>query len=67
MNSIFDIITKHGDKLEVFVSPKGRQVVKIIKDGVKGSVVKYPNGRIVKTISYIADAKAGTKLLDLLS
>ena len=67
MNNIFNILTNPGDKLELFISPTGRKVAKLIKDSVKVSVVQYSSGRIVKTISYLPGSKIGAKLLDLLS
>ena len=40
-----------GDKLEAFVSASGRKVLKHSSKGIKRSVVQYPSGRTVLTLS----------------
>ena len=40
-----------GDKLEAFVSASGRKGLKHSSKGIKRSVVQYPSGRTVLTLS----------------
>ena len=63
MKSIFDIITNPGDKFEARVTPTLKQVVNITKGDAKWSAIRYPNGRIVETRSYMPGSKA-IKLLE---
>ena len=65
MNGIFDIIKNNGDKLEAFVTPSMRQVIKIKIGDAIISAVKYPSGRIVETRSYLPGSKSAIKLLEL--
>jgi len=66
MNNLFNklALTNPGDKFEAYVTPTLKQVIKIVKDDVKISAVRYPNGRIVETRSYMPSPKAAMNLLE---
>ena len=46
-----DLLQNPGDKLEAFISASGRKVLKHSSKGIKRSVVQYPSGRTVLTLS----------------
>ena len=64
MKKIFGIITDPGDKLEARVTENGRQVINVTKGDAKFSAVRYPNGRIVETRSYIPGSRGKNMLLE---
>ena len=68
MNNLFKklALTNPGDKFEAYVTPTLKQVVKIAKDDVKISAVRYPSGRIVETRSYVPGSKTAMNLLEKL-
>ena len=59
------ILKEPGDKISAEVTKKGRKVVKLKNKHGKMSVVEYPNGRVVDTISYMSDDKSCTHLYHL--
>lgn len=46
-----DLLQNPGDMLEAFISARGRKVLKHSSQGIKQSVVQYPSGRTVLTLS----------------
>ncbi len=58
VKGIGTLLKNPGDRFEAFVTPTGRQVVKIAQNYggeiVKRSATKYPSGKIVETIVYNA-------------
>lgn len=46
-----NLLQNPGDKLEAFISASGRKVLKHSSKGIKRSVVQYPSGRTVLTLS----------------
>ena len=54
VSKLFELIDEGNIKsLEVKKTPTNRDVLKCVaNNGVKAAVVKYPSGRVVKTVSY---------------
>ncbi len=68
MNNLFKklALTDPGDAFLAYVTQSNRQVIKLSKNGVKHSAVKYPNGRIVETLSYFPESRTRKNLLEKL-
>lgn len=45
------ILSKPGDELYARITPTGRQVVKIKKNGKKASATRYKTGKTIYTVS----------------
>lgn len=67
MNNLFNILANPGDEIKAYITPSRKQVLKITKDNIKVSAVRYPSGRIVETRSYMPrNANAVAKLIETL-
>lgn len=50
-SNLRSLLSKPGDKFTAEITPSGKEVVKLFRNGVKRSAIRYPEtGTIVETI-----------------
>ena len=54
LNKLFGILNEPGDEMHARIGKSGTKILKVKKNsGEKHAVVKYKNGRVVETHSYM--------------